>query len=157
VSRQRVFRNRRACAVSVIAALAGLLMIESACAGAGTSRLHNVQAVLSAFGRSGITLHVLLHARTAPSSPRGVTVVDMRQAEAIRFRYDAQAWVFPTVAAARVWRSDMGDVHDADGGFARLVDNVLVLVTPWQNSGMGGVLRDVPTSVKEALLRLRSG
>jgi hypothetical protein len=58
----------------MIAALAVLLMVQSAWAGAATSRRQNTQAVLSAFGRSGIPLHVVtIRSRIAPNPYRGVT------------------------------------------------------------------------------------
>jgi len=81
----------------------------------------------------------------------------MRRAEAVRFGFDATAWVFPTVLAAKSERELLGDVHSADGGFAQLVDNVLVQVAPWTSSGIGGRLRAMPVSVEKALSRLRSG
>lgn len=158
VSRQRVSRSHLSRAVAVVAVLAALLFVQSAGAGAATSRLHNAQAVLSAFDRSGITLHVvIIRSRTRPRLLRGVTFIGMLRAEAVRFGFDVTAWIFRTVAAAKSERGLLGDVHGADGGFARLVDNVLVQVAPWSTSGIGGVLRDMPSSVESAILRLQSG
>jgi hypothetical protein len=80
----------------------------------------------------------------------------MTRTEAVRFGFDVTAWIFPTVGAAKSERGLLGDVHSADEGFARLVDNVLVQVAPWSKSGIGGVLRDMPAAVERAVLRLRS-
>jgi hypothetical protein len=81
----------------------------------------------------------------------------MRPAVANRLGFDVGAFVFPTVAAARAELTLSGDVHSATGGFARRVDNVFILVTPWANGGMRGTLRSLPSSVQKAITQLQSG
>lgn len=121
---------------------------------AATSRLLTGQAVVAAFARSGIPLPA--HTRFASGVLRGVMVVDMTKAEAAHLGFDAGALIFPSVTEARSQFKIMGDEHSSTGGFIRRVDNVLVLVTPWTESGVGGLLRKMPSSVAAALVRLQS-